>query len=423
MPIPASLTREQATRAPHDRLTHPGWDADIERLFDVFLAAEGGVVRPMADALDDRVRSDGKYRGCVAARTAAITGPLALVIPASDDPDDKAAAAMLREDLEPLDDVMHAFLAYQQRAPLMYGFGLTEMSWRWSEAAQRYVVAELHNVQPRNTQVWTTSNRATRDGRPGEILVQTGSYEYQVERQIPGKYIETRNEKDVFPTWGGIGLTSTIWSVMKAHTAGDYMLKVHRFGLPFPIVKIADWANEGDKAIGREIIASLGTDGGMLVPKNSRIELELHDAISNTRNATSDLHQRHIDLCNAEIAVLWLGSVLSTEAGQQGASYALAAEQGNVSFRLLVEDARRVERAIRAQWFKPWMQYNGIRGRTPRLKIFLARIENPEVAVRMAKTLHEIGYNVSADQLLEMTGLRFADDPTDSQEPENTELE
>lgn len=406
MPLPENLQTEQATRAPTDDVRHPGWDATIESIYASYRHAERGFPRLMFDVIDDRTRPDGKLRGMIEARTSAITGSQTFILPGGTEPDDIRAATMLRESIDEHEIDLQRYLAHAERSPLMYGYGLVEQMWEWNQRESRYDVVELHHIRSRNTGIATSHSRHIPGTLPDDIVIQTGPHEHEVEAQTPFKYIEIRGTHEEPAVWAGLGHTSTLWSTLKMQGFAGWLAFVDRYGLPFLTVTVGDWTSEEDKATAREIIQRFGRDGGVMLPKNGKIKVEVHDGIQGSRNATSDVHERFAQACDQENGITWNGTTMATQTGQAGSSFALANAQSNVEFRLSLADKARIESATRNQWFRRWMRFNSLPGATPMLNIFVERIVDPAKAVAMAKTLSEIGYQVEPAQLMAITGLR-----------------
>lgn len=409
---------QQATQAPYEHYSHPGWGVDIQGVFASFRHAEQGRPRQMCDLIDDRTRADAKWRGMQLARFAAVTGRAAMILPGGSEPDDIRAAEMLRASLERNDIDLTAYIEHATASPLKYGWGLTEQTWAWDPEERRYDVTSLHNVRCRHTQIATTNSNMVAGARPEEILVQVGAHEYEVARQIPGKYIEVRGSSEDPPAWAGIGTTSAIWSTMKMQAVAGNLVYLDRYGVPFLDIQIDDWSTDKERAIARSIIQAFGRDGGIIRPKNAKIEVAVIDGIQGSRNATSDVHARFVEMADTENAVLWNGAPYASQTGSSGSSYALAQEQGNVEFRLTLADVMRVSKATYRDWFGRWMRYNDLPGRTPILKIFVERIEDPQVAVEMSAKLAAIGYVVDPAQIQEMTGLNRAEDTSEAETAE-----
>lgn len=406
MAIPANLQTEQATRAPADDVRHPGWNATIESIYASYRQAERGFPRRMFDTIDDRTRPDGKLCGMIEARTSAITGSQTFILPGGTESADIRAATMLRESIDQHEIDMQRYLAHAERSPLMYGYGLSEQIWEWNPRESRYDVVELHHIRSRNTGISTSHSRHIPGTLPDDVVIQTGPHEHEVEPQIPDKYIEIRATHEEPAAWAGLGHTSTLWTTLKMQGFAGWLAFVDRYGLPFLTVTVGDWTSEADKATARKIIQRFGRDGGVMLPKNGKIKVEVHDGIMGSRNATSDVHERFIQACNAELAITWNLTEMATASGQAGSSFALANAQSSVEFRVAQADKARIEWATYIQWFRRWMRFNQLPGATPRLNIFIERIVDPARAVAMAKTLSEIGYHVEPAQLMAITGFR-----------------
>lgn len=417
MPLRDALREPQANRKPRTDPTHPGWGADISDVFRSFVHAERGRPRTMCDVIDDRTRSDGKWRGMQDARVSAVTGRHVLVVPGGQEADDVRAAEELNAANEQHGIDLHTFLEHAVRSPLRYGWGLAEEQWEWNVDERRYDVTALFNVRCRNTQIATTSGVMVDGARPDEILVQIGEHEWQVARQTEDKYIEVRGSVSDPAVHAGLGGTSAAWSTMKMQAVAGNLLFLDRFGLPFLEAVVADWSSESDKETAREILRNFGRDVGVVTAKNAQIMLKIHDGIQSARASTSDTHGRFIAICDHENAVLWNGSGFASQQGQSGSSYALAQEQAHVEFRLTLADVQRVARATERDWFRRWMRFNGLPGKTPRLRIFVERVENPAILTAIIGDLAKVGYRVDPRQIEERTGLRQAQDEPVTEEP------
>ena len=409
MPIPATLQSLQATASPNDDTSHPGWGADIHALFAAFRHAENGYPRLQCDTIDDCLRADAKLTGMVAARNGAVTGAFAWILPGGSDSDSRRAADMLRASIAQRELDLQRLIEHQQSSTLRYGYALTEQVWEWNAADGHYDVAQLHFVHTRNTGIATSHSRRVADATPGEILVQVGEYEHAVARQIPNKYVESRASNEEPPSWAGLGVISPPWSKLKMQAMAGYLTYVDRYGLPFLEVEVGDWDSKSDQQIARDIVRNFGRDAAIVRPRNASIKVTIHDGAQGSRNATGDLHDRFIERVDQVNGTLWNGSPYATQSGNSGSSYALASQQSHVEWRLVLADRYRLQRDIERQWFARWMRFNGLPGRTPKLNIFVERVVDPQLAVKMAGDLAGLGYNVDPEQLMEMTGLRRSD--------------
>lgn len=413
MPIPANLQGMQATTSPSDIANHPGWGINVEGIYTSFRRAENGFPRTMCDVIDDRHRPVGLLRGMVNARVSAITGSQVFILPGGKAPEDLRSADMLRASIDEHEIDLVQYLEHAERSPLMYGWSLSEQMWSFDRSSGRHDVVELHHVRSRNTGISTSHGRAIPGTLPGDIAVQVGAFEHDVQAQIPDKFIEIRGTTEEPAVWAGIGHTSTLWATLKMQGVAGWLAFIDRYGLPFLKVLVADWSSESDKQTGRDIIQRFGREGGVMLPRASKIEVEVVDGIQGSRNANSDVQERFAGYCDREMGVAWNGENSATQSGQSGSSFALANVQSSVGFRLTLADKARIERATKAQWFRRWMRFNNLPGMTPELHIFVERIVDPAKAVKMAKELSEMGYNVEPEQLMAITGLRRSDEQAD----------
>jgi phage gp29-like protein len=416
--IPRDLLEPQAERRPHDPINHPGWGVTIDQVFRIYRQAELGRPAAQCDLFDDVGRRDGTLRGLVNSRRSAIAGRPVLVLPGAQDSGSMRIADMWSEVWDRLP--RRAIVEHHQHGPNFFGWAASETEWAWNPwGDRRYDPIDFYHPRTRTFRIATEYNTIVADAAPDELLCRVGRYEHDVARMTPGKWIVTRRTQTERVATDSLMYTSTLYTVLRNNGWADWFVFMKRFGLPFPKVTVDDWSDENSRRIALEIVRSFGEDGGVVVPKNAGVNVEIIDAAQMSRNATSELHQRFVGEANLELAKLWNGAVLASETGGGSSSYALAKEHGGIRFELLQEDATRLQSSLQEHLIKPWMRFNGLDQagvKAPKMLVFLTRVEDPEQAVKIAKMLAEIGVRVDPAHLLEITGLRGAEAEDDNEQ-------
>ena len=161
--------------------------------------------------------------------------------------------------------------------------------------------------------------------------------------------------------WGGPLRGVVFWWLLRNLGREYFGRTMERFGVPF----IAGHVDARDKAAVEFLQEqfSLSTKiGGLVVDEATRIELK-EIALS----GAADAHERFITLCNREISVLIVGQSLSAKPEATGLGSGVAALQGEVRADIRQWDAMKLGETLRWQVFMPFLRYNGLAGRAPRI--------------------------------------------------------
>ena len=123
-------------------------------------------------------------------------------------------------------------------------------------------------------------------------------------------------------------------------------------------------------------------------------------------DAIAWLIKSHPELSDAQISKLFAGATLTTDAGSSG-SHALGTVHQGSWFEILTGDENRLSNTFQAQIGKPFIKYNGLNARPPRLKIHLALDIGVKGQLQVASiAANELGLEVDEDQIRQMTMLR-----------------
>jgi phage gp29-like protein len=211
----------------------------------------------------------------------------------------------------------------------------------------------------------------------------------------PGRWIYMSRPHRLV-TMAGLMRTATWWALFKRIAVRDWVVFAEKFGLPYVTGMYSDGMNEDERAALRAAVAAIGTDGHAVIPKDA--EIQIHE----TRRGGSEdsIHGALVSLCNSEISKLISGATLTSGEGTSTGSYALARVHQERAFDLIVGDAERVADTFTTQLAAPFLAYNGIVARPPRLKIHVVRATEPETRMKLlSAAANELGLQLDETQV------------------------
>ncbi len=308
-----------------------------------------------------------------------------------------------------------ALIRHQQANAQLHGWAASEITWSYNPDTGRVDPVHLHHARCRDFYVATLYQPRVTGALPDELLVRATDLDFIGQRLIPGKWVITRRTHRVPLAKAGLGRGSAMLALLKALGIADWMIWIHRFGLPFPVITVNNWADLNERAQAMAIIESIGQDGGAIKDGNAIKAIEFLDGIQMSRNTSSDVHQRLAQFVDLQLAKIWAGAALVTESGEGAHSYAQASAQMPRFDSRVLADTQRMERAIREQLIIPWWQVNNLPGVPARLKFHLVQPGDPREAAEVAAIMrNDLGIELSAAQMYEVTGYRSPSSPQDA---------
>lgn len=387
---------------------HPGYAVTPDRIIAAFRLAELGDPRVQCDLFDDMVEPDCHLGSLFEKRSEAVAGkPYSIQAGAGDDESQLAASVMRGQfDAIPMEEVFQHLLSYNK-----YGWAAVEVDWTLKVIDGRtWIVPEWFVcVRARRFKIGTIrffGSSATID----ELRLYADPSRPLGDELRPGKWLVLRRDPAMPLAQSGL-MRSCIWPAFgKRYGFRDWMIYSDKFGKPLPIATYDETADDEAKDTAEQIIASIGTDNGAVVPKSIGVEFKEAKGGDN-----SHTHGGLIEFCNAEMSKRVNGSTLSNDnKGSGGASYALGAVHDSVRWEAVQYDATRLETAFKTQVFAAFIKYNNLTCATPDLKIQVVRDLTPGTRVDVAAIWrNQLGGKLSKSQMAQELGFREPNGPDD----------
>jgi phage gp29-like protein len=378
-----------------DRWTqHPSYGLEPAGIAAIYGRAETGDPATQCDLFDDWIERDGHLRSQLMARVLSVASANWLMEPGGDRPEDSDAAKKL-EDACRENGAMRSMIVHQLKAN-WYGYAASEIQWERNRDGL-VVPVWFANVQPRRFRFGdprTASTNSAGAGDPRLLTEAEPTYGVALE---PGKWIWS--ELGTPAVRGGLMRTATWYALFKKQAMQDWVVWSQRFGLPYVTGKYERNATDDEIAKLKRALQAVGTDGYAALPK----ECELAFAeLSRGGGKADDVQGALAARCDAENSKLITGSTLVSETGGSGgsSSYALAIVHEGVSFRLQRWDAAWLGDTFSAAVGSPFIQFNGLKARAPRLHLNVMPDLDAKTLAEVLKFLAiDLGLPLDEDQV------------------------
>ena len=380
---------------PYDQ-GHPERGLDVQRLANIFDEAESGSPASQVAVLHGLLERDPTVRDLFSHRRWAVTGKPWTITPGGKDKADIYAADAMRDALSGANVVE---LLEHLLTDTLHGWAAAETAWIYEGSLIR--PAEFDIVPHTAFRVSVPGDLS--DIPPGRLMLVTDSSPMG-EALLHGQWVTTRFDATLPLVRCGLGRTAAWWMLFKIMAVRDFVLYVHRHGVPTILARVEQWTDETSKRIARNLINQFGIDGGAIV--DSSVEVEFPEPSAG--NSRQLVHSALIALGNAECSKLVYGATLANDNSSQGAaSYALSNTHSNVRWENILRDAMRVQAAFSRHVCEPFMRFNNLSGRTPGLRIQVVQVLAPHEVAKVAAVMrNDLGLECDEMQLRGMIGLR-----------------
>lgn len=368
---------------------HPGQaGATVQQISAIYQLAELGFPSEQCELFDDFVQRDGHLRSQLEGRILAVAGKEWIVTAGGEKPADRKAAEMLEEAIRLvpnwLETVIHLLKG------VWYGYSLSETIW---EVRDTFAVPVWFSNVPHVRVVFDNVDQPR--------LVTEEDMTRGMELP-PGKFIYERLHGRIAAA-SGVMRTAAWLSYFKKLAMRDWIVFSERFGMPYVQGKYDPSATPLDKETLRRAVQEIGKDGTAVFSKACEIVMQMVDK----GGKADDVQGALARFCDDEISELVTGSTLTSRSGGPG-SFALGTVHADRAFDLAVFDAQRIAHRFEIDVALPFVRYNRMDARPPRLKIHLVRDTDPLKRVQVMQILWQMGVPIAKEQLMQENQLKSA---------------
>lgn len=382
-PTPARPTSgTQARRVPiYDRwhrVNHPGYGMNPRRIVEIFNQAERGFPIDMCDLFDDVIERDAHLRSQHEQRIDSVTGNEWALLPGGDSKADRYAAVELEDRLRDVPNLLETF-EHQLKAN---GYGWSGSETDWGRVRGLFAPQWFTNLPQR---------RFRFDERDRPFVITDKNW-LTGEPLEPGRWWLSRRSHSS-TVRAGYMRTAVLYSYFKGLSLRDWIVFAERFGLPFVYGVHDEQAPDDEKDALLEMVKMIGKDGSAIFSRASEIKIE--QASGGTGEG---VHASILATMDTQVTKLITGSVLMADGGD-GGSYAQSKVQQGVRFGITMADALRLARSFEAAIGEPFVRYNGLDARAPRLKIHVVRDVDPATRMDLyCRGVNELGLKIDSEQ-------------------------
>jgi phage gp29-like protein len=397
--------RTQQTRAgsPSKRSqadARPAWtqyhryfgELDPERIECAFRAADDGAPADQSYLIDELIRRDASTANLYKSRVEAVAGRPWSILPGGTTAADVRAAQALEDALREPDTGFANSVSHWLTAN-RYGYAASEVVWTYARRRRLIVPAGFVDVHPSHFRI----------AREQELLLCTRNAPLG-EPLDPGSWIVVALPGTEPLACRGLGRITTTYSAVKLVGFRNWTGYVAQYGIPLLALKLGlagDDTDQPGREAGEELLARLGEDLKAILPADAT--LEKHDGA----RPDASLHQAFEEWIDRQIARAVSGVTLANDGGGTGATYALGRVHADVRWQLILRDAVLLSEAFSRQVARPFVEFNGMNARPPRITWHTVQNLSPALQVQLfAMATNEAGLGTSAQQLRELTGLR-----------------
>lgn len=341
---------------------HPGRRLTPTKLIAAYDLAEMGEPQEQCDIFDDRIEADAHLRSTLETRVDSVARKPWVIQEGGDSDADRQAARELEMRLRLVPNLIETF-EHQLRFN-WYGYSWSEIDWRPVDGM----------IAP----TWFENAAARRfrfDREDYPLLI--------TERNLLGEFLRPgrwwgtcRTGRTTAMT--GLMRTACWWSMFKAYAVRDWMVWANRYGIPMVYGVYEDDAQVEDVAALKKALQAIGKDGWAAF--NKACEIHIQEVKAGGRS--EDVHGALTALCDAQISKLVNGATQNIEVGSAG-SYAQAKVHADRAHDILSGDAERLAHSFEVAIGLPFVRYNNLAARPPRLKIHIVRDMSPEMRLKI----------------------------------------
>ena len=266
------------------------------------------------------------------------------------------------------------------------GFSATEIMWDLN--ADSWMPYDLIWRDPR----WFEFDRVT--GQELRLRENAGSVALS-----PYKFIVHKHKaKSGLAARGGVIRPCSWMFLFKNFSIKDWVIFAETYGMPMRIGTYHGGASDDEKDVLLRAVADIGSDAAAIIPETMKINFV--EAMN--KSATSDVFEKLINFCDAQMSKAVLGQTMTTD---DGSSRSQAEVHNDVRGDIERSDAKQLAATLNDQLVKPIIILNkGIQKRYPRIRIGRSEDVDVDKVITAADKAVRFGMRVSEKGLREKVG-------------------
>lgn len=309
--------------------------------------AEDGDLKEQSDLFERMEEQDMALSGFMATRRLATAGIKFSIVPRSDDPKAKEAAALVQQVIEDVNDFRGAMLDMCDAI----GKGISLLEIDWTLSPDRVWIKSLRHISPK---------RYVYDPDFERILIRADNEDDMQIDPLAQRNIQPPPYKTIghiskmrsgHPARQGALRVVVLAFLIRNFAFKDWSTYGEVFGMPMRVGKYPAGTGDLEKAALLEAVRALGSDSAAIISQQT--ELEIKDAVDRGVEPYSAL----TSALRSEMALAILGQEMTNTVGPNGAR-AQAQVQQMVRQDLLEADCEQLSATIERDLFTPILGYN-----------------------------------------------------------------
>jgi phage gp29-like protein len=361
---------------------------DVDSLRGILAASESGNVRDLFGLYRDIILSDSHLQAEFHKRKLAVLGDTVSIQPVDKkNPDDVKAAQAIEYLVSSVPDFLGACSHLLDST--LYPVALVEKVYRTSSRPGLRFELDKLVVVPHLDLDYSTAFM-----RLWKLDPASGYINGTLEVVDPNRYITHRGHLLKMPDyWGGPMRSLLFWWLMGSMGRDWWARFLERFGAPFMLGKY-DPSDDAARSILQQAFQAATKLFGVVVSTETEVEL-----VQAMTSQTGEAFEKFKTFANDQVSTLILGQTGSTKQSTSGLN-----SSGNKQHESVRQDIRQYDQlalsdTLRQQLFRPYLDWNGIPGATPKMVWGGVSQEEQTALGTLMLNLFQAGYSLTDDGL------------------------
>lgn len=389
--ITEALGEEQTSRLGYiakEYANHPSGGLTPGKLAAILRAAEQGDLVEQMDLFEDMEEKDGHVFADMSKRKRAIMGvEWDIKPPRNASAQEKKMAEQLKEWVEDLKSFKSNL--FDMADAIGKGFSMMEITWQQNG---KVLLPELEYQLPR----YFTIDEDNRN----KLLLRNSTG--KGDELWPFKWVQhVHKAKSGSIARGGLHRILAWPYLFKNYSVRDLAEFLEIYGIPMRIGTYPSGASDAEKTTLLRAVVGIGHNSAGIMPEGMKIEFE------NAASGQSDPFQFMVNWCESVQSKVILGGTLTSTAANTGLGSNLGDIHNEVRHDLLESDCEQIAETINRDLIWPIiaLNFSGIDPkRAPTFTFITDEGEELNARVERDKTLHEIGFKLTPEKVLEVYG-------------------